>query len=192
MVLVDWIALVLMVVALAVGALLGLGKWLKFLTSGIFGIIISIVVCYLLGGGIMQLEFVQELLAKFASLWADKGGFGFALLTKIHLEIIVFYLVLFVLVQIVRILLVKLVQKGLEAPVLPIKIINRVFGAAVACAIVLLLGLIVLWVVSWVGGDTAASWATYFEKSKFIGALYRNNPISGIGDYIAKYFSAVG
>jgi len=192
MVTVDWIAIAILVVALGLGALLGFGKWLKFFTSGVFGIIISIVVCYFIGGGILQLEFVQELLSKFASLWSDKGGFGYSLLTKIHLEVIVSYVVLFVLIQIVRILLVKLVQKGLESDFKPIKVVNRLLGAVFAFAIVFFLGLLILWIVSWVGGDTAASWEAYFEHSGFMGALYRNNPIAGIGDYIAKYFPKGG
>lgn len=188
MVTADWIAIAVLVVALGLGALLGLGKWLKFFTSGVFGVIISIIICYFIGGGILQLGFVQELLAKFASLWADKGGFGYSLLTKIHLEVIVYYVVLFVLVQIVRVLLVKIIQKGLEADVKPIKVVNRILGAVFAFAIVFFIGLLILWIVAWVGGDAAASWEAYFEKSGFMGALYRNNPIAGIGDYIAKYF----
>lgn len=188
MVTADWIAIAILVVALGLGALLGLGKWLKFFTSGVFGIIISIVICYFIGGGILQLGFVQELLSKFASLWSNNGGFGYSLLTKIHLEIIVFYIVLFILVQIVRVLLVKIIQKGLEANVKPIKVVNRVLGAVFAFVIIFFLGMLVLWIVAWVGGDTASSWEAYFEHSGFLGALYRNNPIAGISDYIAKYF----
>ncbi len=172
MVTVDWIAIAVLAVALGLGALLGLGKWLKFFT----------------GGGILQLHFVQEMLAKFASLWSDKGGFGYSLLTKIHLEIIVYYVVLFIVVQIARILLVKLIQRGLESDVKPIKVVNRLLGAAFAFAMIFFIGLLVLWIVAWVGGDTAASWEAYFKDSGFVGALYRNNPISGIADYISKYF----
>lgn len=189
MVTADWIAIAVLVVALGLGALLGLGKWLKFFTSGVFGVIISIIICYFIGGGILQIGFVKELLAKFASLWSDKGGFGYSLLTKIHLEIIVYYVVLFVLVQIVRVLLVKIIQKGLEADVKPVKVVNRLLGAAFAFAIVFFIGLLILWIVAWVGGDTAASWSAYFEKSGFVGALYRHNPIAGISDYIKEHFN---
>ena len=189
MVTADWIAIAVLVVALGLGALLGLGKWLKFFTSGVFGVIISIIICYFIGGGILQRGFVQELLAKFASLWSDKGGFGYSLLTKIHLEVIVYYIVLFVLVQIVRVLLVKIIRKGLEADVKPIKVVNRLLGAAFAFAIVFFIGLLILWIVAWVGGDTAASWEAYFENSRFVGALYRHNPIAGISDYIKEHFN---
>ncbi len=188
MVTVDWIAIAVLAVALGLGALLGLGKWLKFFTGGVFGIIISIIICYFIGGGILQLHFVQEMLAKFASLWSDKGGFGYSLLTKIHLEIIVYYVVLFIVVQIARVLLVKLIQRGLESDVKPIKVVNRLLGAAFAFAMIFFIGLLVLWIVAWVGGDTATSWEAYFKDSGFVGALYRNNPISGIADYISKYF----
>lgn len=41
MVTVDWIAIAVLAVALGLGALLGLGKWLKFFTGGVFGVIIS-------------------------------------------------------------------------------------------------------------------------------------------------------
>lgn len=91
-------------------------------------------------------------------------------------------------VQIARILLVKLIQRGLESDVKPIKVVNRLLGAAFAFAMIFFIGLLVLWIVAWVGGDTAASWEAYFKDSGFVGALYRNNPISGIADYISKYF----
>lgn len=188
MVTADWIIIAVLVVGLGIGALLGFGKWLKFFTSGVFGILISVIICYFVGGGILQLAFVQEALSKLAALWADKGGFGYSLLTKIHLEIIIYYLVLFLIVQIIRIIIVKVLQKGFEADLKPVKVVNRILGAVFAFAILFFIMLLVLWVVAWVGGDTAASWGAYFEKSGFVGALYRNNPIAGIGDYIANYF----
>ena len=49
MVLADWIAIGIVVVFIALGALIGFGSGLKFFTSGIFGIIIGVVVCALVG-----------------------------------------------------------------------------------------------------------------------------------------------
>ena len=47
MILADWIAIAVVAAFILIGALVGFGKGLKFFTGGIFGIIISILVCYL-------------------------------------------------------------------------------------------------------------------------------------------------
>ena len=66
MLMVDWIALGIIVVFAAIGALIGFGRGLKFLTGGIFGIIISVVLCYIFGSMILGVPFVNDLLTKLA------------------------------------------------------------------------------------------------------------------------------
>ena len=49
MIVADWVFLGIILGGLSLGALLGFGRVFKFFTTGIFGIIISIVVCFLIG-----------------------------------------------------------------------------------------------------------------------------------------------
>ena len=81
----DWIFLAVLVGLVALGAMLGFGKVLKFITGGIVGILISFILCYCFGGLILELPFVHNMLADLAAHWA-----GVDWLNAIHLEIIIY------------------------------------------------------------------------------------------------------
>ena len=168
----DWIALAVIAGVAVIGALIGFGKGLKFFTSGIFGIVFSVFLCYILGGLIYGIPFVQDLLNKFASLWENVH-----FLTVIHLEIIVYYILLFIVFQILRIIIVKILKGVFEAKFIVIRIINKVLGAVLLVGILVLLTLLVFQLVSWVGGDTAIQLDEMLSESGFLGGLYRNNPL---------------
>lgn len=168
----DWIALAVLLGVALLGALIGFGRGLKFFTSGIFGIVFSVFLCYILGGLIYGIPFVQDLLNKFASLWANVH-----FLTVIHLEIIVYYILLFVVFQILRIIIVKILKGVFESKFILIKIINKVLGAVLLAGILVLLTLLVFQLISWVGGDTAVQFDLMLSESGFLGGLYRNNPL---------------
>ena len=68
MIVADFIFIGVAAVVAFLGWLIGFGKTLKFFTSGIFGILISVFVCYCLGGIIMNIGFVSDLLAKLAAV----------------------------------------------------------------------------------------------------------------------------
>lgn len=191
MILCDWIALAVLVVAALIGALLGFGKCLKLFSSGIFGIIISIFLCYVFGGLILGLPFVQNLLTKFAALWNTKEGFFFDLLTKIRMEIIVYYVALFIVAQILRIILVKILKHVFEIKFIVIKIINKIGGAVLFAGMILLLGLFVFQIIYWVQG-LEGGLATYLESSNFVGALYRNNPLAALVNYVSGILTGSG
>lgn len=174
------------------GVLVGFGRGLRFFTKGIFGVIISIFVCYCIGGFVMQLPFVQELLTKFAALWADKEGFFFDVLRKIRVEIIVYYIALFIVVQIIRIIIVAILKHVAEAKVLVMKVINRILGAILFVAMGVLLSLIVFQVMYWIGGDTAQQFDEMLGGSLFgLDKLFENNPLKYLVDYL-KGLAVVG
>ena len=75
MILADWIAIAVVAAFILIGALVGFGKGLKFFTGGIFGIIISILVCYLVGGLVLEIPFVHDILEKFIQALTDKNKF---------------------------------------------------------------------------------------------------------------------
>ncbi|MDE5728974.1 MAG: hypothetical protein K2I20_02220 [Clostridia bacterium] len=187
MLMVDWIALAILVVFAAIGALVGFGKGLKFLTGGIFGIIISVVLCYIFGSMILGIPFVNDLLTKLAEAI---GGWSIAVT-------VIYYIVLFVLFTLIRILIVKIIRKVAEADVLVMKIINRVLGAVLLAAFGILLGMLALQIIYWVQGGIDGAiyneWMSFVAEgesegdqhtpSAIICALYANNPLSALADY---------
>lgn len=185
MLMVDWIALGIIVVFAAIGALIGFGRGLKFLTGGIFGIIISVVLCYIFGSMILGVPFVNDLLTKLAE---SIGGWSIVIT-------VIYYVVLFILFTLIRILIVKIIRKVAEADVLIMKIINKVFGAILMAAFGVLLGMLALQIIYWVQtnpdplGDIYVNWmmnAETGDPSAIVGALYVNNPLSALADYFTQ------
>ena len=180
----DLVAVGVIAVFALLGVLVGFGKGLRFFTKGIFGVIISIFVCYCIGGFIMELPFVQQLLAKFAELWADKGGVFFDFIRKIRVEVIVYYIVLFIIVQIIRIIIVAILKHVAEAKVIFMKVINRILGAVLFVAMGVLLSLLVFQIIYWIGGETAAKFDEMLGGSLFgLDKLFENNPLKYLVDY---------
>ena len=181
----DWIALAIVVVSLVVGALVGFGKLLVFFTNKVFGWFTSAFVCYTFGGMFMNLEFVQDLLAKLASLWSNSDNFFLVFLTNIHPEIILFYIVLFLIVFLILKLLALLAKSILEINTKPLKVINAIGGALLLGATIILLGLVVLQVIYWVGGNTSDALLENLDHSLFgLDKLYLNNPLLGLVDMV--------
>lgn len=181
----DWIALGVVAVCLLIGALLGFGKLLAFFTNKIVGKITSVFICYTFGGMIMKIGFVQELLVKIASLWSGANGVFFDFLTKIHPEIIIFYIILFIAVFWIIKLLALLAKSILEIKFLPLKIINKTGGAILLAGTGILVGLLVFQIIYWVGGETAANLLENLHGS-FLGLdkLFLNNPLLGLVDLV--------
>lgn len=187
MIFADWIALAIVVVFALIGLFAGFGKGLKFFTSGIFGVLISIFVCYCIGGLFLDIEFVQDLLAKFADLWTGKDGFFFDLLTQIHAEIIVYYIALFIVVQIVRVIVVAILKNIAEIKFLPISILNRLLGMALFVGAMLLIALFVFQIIMWVDGSTVEHVREAFDGSLFrLDWLFENNPLNSIIEQVQK------
>ncbi len=185
MLMVDWIALGIIVVFAAIGALIGFGRGLKFLTGGIFGIIISVVLCYIFGSMILGVPFVNDLLTKLAE---SIGGWSIVVT-------VIYCVVLFILFTLIRILIVKIIRKVAEADVLIMKIINKVFGAILMAAFGVLLGMLALQIIYWVQAnpdslvDIYVNWmmnAETGDPSAIVGALYVNNPLSALADYFTQ------
>ena len=181
MVLVDWVIIGLLIVFCIFGMLFGFGKGLKFFTGGIIGIIISILVCYALGGLIYKWGFVQDILGKLiGALKAKNNGFC-NLLLKIRIDIIVYYVALFIIVTIARIIIVRIIKNVVEIENVVLIIINKFFGIVLFVGVFFMLLLLVFWVVSLIGGGTAESFTNTLSQSKIgLKWLYDNNPFMTI------------
>ena len=107
-------------------------------------------------------------------------GQAWSFLETIHFATVIYYVLLFLAVQLVRILIVKVIAGLFSAEVLPVRIINRVLGAALMVAAVLLLLLLVFAIVAVFGTTQGA--IDFVEKidGTFLGTLYANNPIKFI------------
>lgn len=187
MLLADWIAIAVIAVFVIIGLIVGFGAGLKFFTSGIFGVLISIFVCYCVGGFILDLQFVQDVLAKLSGLWADKDGAFFVILNNIHAEIIIYYIALFIVVQILRVIIVSILKNIAEIKFLPMKIINKLLGAALFAGVMFLIALFVFQIINWVGGATAEQVVEAFDGSKLkLDWLFENNPLNSIIEQVQK------
>lgn len=181
----DWIALAIVFVALALGALLGFGRLLVFFTNKVFGWISSAFICYTFGGMIMKIEFVQDLLTKIASLWSGSDNFFLVFITNLHPEVIIFYIIMFVAVFFIIKLLALLAKSIFEIKTTPLKVINAIGGALLFAATIILVGLVVLQIIHWVGGTTHEVLLQNLENSLFgLDKLYLNNPLLGLVEMV--------
>lgn len=184
MVLADWIVLGGIVLFAALGIIAGFGGALKFFTSGIFGVVISVVVCYFLYGIVVNWQITQDLLQKFIGVLqnADNGFCNF--LVKIHVETIVTVVVMFLIIQIVRIIIVQIIKHIAEINNGVIKAINKTLGLVIMLAVGVMLLLIVFQIVNWIGGATADNFAADLDGSLLkLDKVFERNPLNSMIEF---------
>lgn len=182
MILADWIILALLLAFALLGMLLGFGKGLKIFTGGIFGIAISVFVCYAIGGLVINIGFIQDALISMRTALADKdNGFCNFLLT-IHIDIIVYYVALFIIVQILRIIIVRIIASIAEINNIVLIILNKTLGVILFVGVLTLITLFVFQMIYLISGGLESS----FYTSSLAGSklkldwLYENNPFMTI------------
>lgn len=174
----DWIFLSALLLVCGLGAILGFGKVLcMFVLNKIVRIILAIFVCYTFGGMILGIPFVNQMLKDLASNWAH-----IEFLTKIHLEIVIYYIALFIITMLVVWILSRIIKGISEAKALPIKIINKVGGAILFGAFALAIMLLVFQIIAWVGGQTAANFENTLDINcpAILRPLYEHNPMRSL------------
>lgn len=176
----DFVVIGAVLLFIILGLLLGFGKILEIFTSGIFGIIISIVVCYFIFGMVMNIPFVQALLAKFVAKVSGSDNVFLKFLLKIRIDAIALGIVLFIIVQIVRMILVAILKGALEADTPVMKFINKTVGVIVNVAIAFALLLIVFQIIFMVQGDTGDVYAAMKGSFFRLDKLYLNNPLNAM------------
>ncbi len=178
MILADWIVLGAAVLFAAIGLFVGFGGTLKFFTGGIFGVIISIVVCYFLYGIVIGWEFVQALMDKLVSVLAEADNTFCDILIRIKIEHIVLCLAMFVIVQVARVIVVLVIKNIAEIKNPVIKVLNKALGLVFMTALVFALLLIVFQIVAWIGGGTADNFMEALSGSGLkLDWLFLNNPM---------------
>lgn len=177
MILADWVALGLAALFCIFGLIFGFGKGLNFFTDGIFGFFISVIVCYALGGIIYNFGFVQDLLDKLRTALSDKNNGLYNFLLNIHIDIIVYYISLFVVVTILRLIAVKIIKNVMEIENVLLIVLNKSLGVILFLGALLMCTFLVFWVISIIGGATESDFRANLEGSLLkIDYLYDNNP----------------
>lgn len=176
----DWVAVGLAALFLLLGLIAGFGRGLKFFTSGIFGFIISIVICYFFGGLIYKFEFVQQLLEKMIAAMEGKNGFC-DFLIDIRIDLVVYYIALFTIVSIIRIIIVLIIKNISEADNAVMKVLNKAFGVVLFAAALIVLTLIVFHIIALIGGNTADNFLNLLSGSAFkLDKLFENDVLENV------------
>lgn len=178
MILADWIAVALIAFFCLLGILCGFGKGLAFFTKGIFGVIIAIFVCYTFGGFIYNLGFVQSMLQGIVDGIGNAGGGFSQFLISIHIELVIYYVALFIIVLILRLIIVLIIRNVAEMNNVFMKVINKTLGMVFFVAVLVVLTLIVFQIIAAIGGDTSANFFAKLQGSTLkLDWIYENNPL---------------
>ena len=172
----DWIFLGAMLVMVLLGSILGFGKVFSwFVLNKIVRIIVAVFVCYTFGGIILGIPFVGRILEKLAANWSDVE-----FLTKIHLEIIIYYAALFLITIIIIAITSKIIRGISEADYKPVKVINKFLGAITFGIFAFAIMLFVFHVIRWVGGETSKNFLEMLQTDAgaILRPLYENNPMT--------------
>ena len=181
----DWVFLGIIVVGLALGALLGFGRVFKMFTTGIFGIIISIVVCFLIGTAFIGVA--EPLLNKIAAAITANENWFCQFLGKINIQVVLYYVIMFVIVWVIRFIIVKVIKAVSESENKVIKVLNRIFGALLFLGLLILLGFLIIWVIGWVGGQTADNFYEYLNTGLLgLGRLFALLNAEWYNDYLQR------
>lgn len=160
MAIIDWVVIGVALIMALIGYCVGFGKCLKFFTSGIFGIIISVVVVVLIFKPVTSVAFVSDLGTKFNDMLLSKNSdFCRLLAEKIPTFQIIVGVALFVVAQIVRIIIVTIIKSIAEINNGFMRFVNRLFGAIFLVAVAVVLCIIFFAVVHYIGGNSE-SWLT--------------------------------
>ncbi len=177
----DYVAIILFLALIILGAWIGFGKGLELITRGFVGSAISVVGCYFVYGIILDWAFVQSLLAKFVEfMQAQENGFC-DFLISIRVDMIVFFAVLFLIVQLIRKLAIAIIKNFFEMDILVMRLINKVLGVALALFVLFSITLIVFQIITWAGEDSVSAVLEVFKGSVFgLDKLFLNNPLNSI------------
>lgn len=181
MAVIDYVALISLLAAIVLGSLFGFGKLLKFFTGGIVGVIISIVVTYFFIGVVASWGFVQEIMAKLVGAMQDANNGFVNFLLKIGLEKILLAILLFVVIQVLRIIIVNIIKSILEINNPVLKVLNRVGGVLLMLAVIVMLFLLVFHFADLIGGSAEQGIRQAMEGSVFkLDWVFDNNPLQYI------------
>ena len=183
----DLITLGVIMLTALIGAISGFGNGLKFFARGWLGRIISIIICYFLFGLVLKIPFVQDLLQKFVAT-LDGEKWYLKILKYVRIDMIVFAVVLFFAVQLVKKLVVSLID-GLFSINTPfIRVLNKLLGVFIYLFLLLLLVLIVFQIAYLIDGADGAIYQKTHGSLFGLDKLYLDNPLNMVIESIKMAF----
>jgi hypothetical protein len=179
MIIADYVAIGVVVLLAILGIVAGFGGGLKFFTGGIFGVIISVIVCYFAYGIVINWQFVIDIMANIRQALTGADNAFCNVLLDIHFEIVAICLAMFIIVQILRIIVVAILKNIVEINNVVFKVINKVLGLALMVGVGIIVALIVFQIIAWIGGNTSVDFANCLNGSVFkLDVLYNENPLN--------------
>jgi len=164
------------VLLLTIGAMRGFGKTFKSATKGLIGVVFSVFVCVCFGGVIRNWPFVERFI-NGVNVWVSSRA---SFLSRVPVGLIVYYILLFVALQIIRSALVKTVKNMFdgEEKGKGTKALNKVLGAAFTLAVVAFVGLLFFSVTKGYFSETGfVNKMVGSISGSWLEAIYNNNPI---------------
>ena len=177
-VLADYIIIGAVLIFGIVGALLGFGRCVKFLTNGIIGVIISVILCYFLLVIVLDFGIVKQNMLVFTNMLTSFNNALCDFLIAIRIEIIAGFIVLFLFVQILRKIIASLIEKLMQIDNKAIKIVNKFLGVLVSFAAFMVLSLVVMRIIWLSEGVRGVAW--FGGSFLRLDYIYLNNPLASI------------
>ena len=186
----DVIVLIALLLCLVLGSFMGFGKGLRLFTGGVFGKMISVVICYFLFGIVLSWGFVQDLLLRFTTMLAEQDIWICNLLLKIRIDMIVFALALFIVVQILRRVVVHIISGVFEIDNKVISVINKILGVALFIVFTAIFTLIVFQIIAWIGGTDGGFYQSLQGSAFGLDKIFTDNPLNAVFEHIRAVDSA--
>ncbi|MBO7345162.1 MAG: hypothetical protein J6U92_04410 [Clostridia bacterium] len=177
----DLIAIGTILIVALIGAGLGFGRFLSFLSRGIVGKVLSIVVCYFIFGIVLDWPIVKNLLTAFVEFMQSKDNFFCNILLNIRIDLIAFAVVLFFAVQLLKKIFTALVRWLFEIDFFAIRIVNKIFGVILAVLTLIIATLLIFQLLSFSGAGTIEKITSCLSGSAFgLDKLFIENPLLSI------------
>ena len=180
----DVIVLVALLICIVLGSFMGFGKGLRLFTGGVFGRIISVVICYFLFGIVLSWGFVQDLLLRFTTMLSEKDTWICDLLLAIRIDMIVFAAVLFIVVQILRHLVVHIIAGVFEIDNKGVRVVNKILGVVLFVAFAAVFTLIIFQIIAWIGGTDGGFYESLKGSAFGLDKIFTDNPLNSVFESI--------
>ncbi|MCL1945060.1 MAG: hypothetical protein FWF56_04570 [Firmicutes bacterium] len=166
-------AIILLAMVFVFGYYMGMGKVLQVYKSGIFGIAINICLAIMFGGLIRGIPQVQDLLN---NIQVELGN-RFEILRNIPLETIIFYVLFFLALTIIKIFLINFFKIHDNSKVFVLRFVSRLCGAFANVLFFVGLALIFFALLHYFKDTIVYDTIVQGIKESWVEWLFVNNPI---------------
>ena len=175
----DIIFLIAMLLALALGALLGFGKVFVFILKGKLGFVLALYIAYLLTNILYNIPFIHDFGVGIVTGLTDNNNFFTNILLFIRIDFIIIFLIVAVGCIVLKLVFAKTIQAVFEMDNKVMKIVNRVTGSLTMFLYAFTLMLIVFQTIYTFNNGVDGDYFKTLDGSVFgLQALYGNNPLA--------------